>query len=295
VTLPIDGEYLEPSQRRDGTSFVLKNYLSGYAVEYEKTPFGQEEPETVEGRPTLLLVDDNHEILMILREYFVKDYNVILAIDGKEALEKCAQTPPDLIISDVMMPRMNGIELCASLKKNLRTCWIPIILLTAMSQVEDQIEGIEMGADAYIPKPFNPRLLKANVANLLSKSRQMRTGTPITQARQQIRDKKQRELFDRLVALVQERLSDPDFSVDHLCLELGMNRTSLFSMVKTTTGVSLGNYIRKIRLDKAAELLRTTDLTISEVGVRVGIDSPSYFTRTFKEQFGCSPSEYIRR
>ena len=232
----------------------------------------------MEGKPTILLVDDNHEILMILREYFVKDYNIIMAIDGQEALDKCNRSLPDIIISDVMMPRMNGIELCATLKKNLQTCFIPIILLTAKSQVEDQIEGIEMGADAYIPKPFNPRLLKATANNV----------------RQEIQDKKQREVFDKLVELVNANLTDQQFSVDHLCLELGMNRTKLYSFIKSTTGMSLGNYIRKIRLDKAAELLRTTDMSISEVGYAVGIESPSYFTRTFKEQFGSSPSEFIK-
>ena len=160
--------------------------------------------------------------------------------------------------------------------------------------VEEQIEGIEMGADAYIPKPFNPRLLKANVRNLLNKSHQMRNLPTANNVRQEIQDKKQREVFGKLVELVNANLTDQQFSVDHLCLELGMNRTKLYSFIKSTTGMSLGNYIRKIRLDKAAELLRTTDMSISEVGYAVGIESPSYFTRTFKEQFGSSPSEFIK-
>ena len=189
---------------------------------------------------------------------------------------------------------MNGIELCATLKKNLQTCFIPIILLTAKSQIEDQIEGIEMGADAYIPKPFNPRLLKANVRNLLNKSHQMRNLPTANNVRQEIQDKRQREMFDKLIELVNDNLTNQQFSVDHLCLELGMNRTKLYSFIKSTTGMSLGNYIRKIRLDKAAELLRTTDMSISEVGYAVGIESPSYFTRPFKEQFGSAPSEFIK-
>ena len=151
-----------------------------------------------------------------------------------------------------------------------------------------------MGADAYIPKPFNPRLLKANVRNLLNKSHQMRNLPTANNVRQEIQDKKQREVFDKLVELVNANLTDQQFSVDHLCLELGMNRTKLYSFIKSATGMSLGNYIRKIRLDKAAELLRTTDMSISEVGYAVGIESPSYFTRTFKEQFGSSPSEFIK-
>ena len=294
IALPISDTYLAKEEKIEESTFVLKDYLSNYAVEYEPLEIEETTAIYMEGKPTILLVDDNHEILMILREYFVKDYNIIMAIDGQEALDKCNRSLPDIIISDVMMPRMNGIELCATLKKNLQTCFIPIILLTAKSQVEDQIEGIEMGADAYIPKPFNPRLLKANVRNLLNKSHQMRNLPTANNVRQEIQDKKQREVFGKLVELVNANLTDQQFSVDHLCLELGMNRTKLYSFIKSTTGMSLGNYIRKIRLDKAAELLRTTDMSISEVGYAVGIESPSYFTRTFKEQFGSSPSEFIK-
>lgn len=295
IALPVSDKYLTKDEKMEESTFELKNYLSGYAVEYE--PLEIEESAMIyrEGKPTVLLVDDNHEILMILREYFVKDYNIIMAIDGQEALDKCNRSLPDIIISDVMMPKMNGIELCATLKKNLQTCFIPIILLTAKSQIEDQIEGIEIGADVYMPKPFNPRLLKANVRNLLNKSHQMR-GMPVAaNARQEILDKKQQELFDRMVELVHANLTNQQFSVDHLCLELGLNRTKLYSFIKSGTGMSLGNYIRKIRLDRAAELLKTTDMSISEVGYAVGIESPSYFTRSFKEQFGSSPSEFIKR
>lgn len=294
IALPISDKYLTKEEKTEENTFVLKDYLSNYAVEYE--PLEMEESTAIyrEGKPTILLVDDNHEILMILREYFAKDYNIIMAIDGQEALDKCNRTLPDIIISDVMMPKMNGIELCATLKKNLQTCFIPIILLSAKSQIEDQIEGIEMGADAYIPKPFNPRLLKASVRNLLNRSHQTRNLPAANNVRQEIQDKKQREIFDRLVELVNANLTNQQFSVDHLCLELGLNRTKLYSFIKSTTGMSLGNYIRKIRLDRAAELLKTTDMSISEVGYAVGIESPSYFTRTFKEQFGSSPSEFIK-
>lgn len=141
IALPISDTYLAKEEKIEESTFVLKDYLSNYAVEYEPLEIEETTAIYMEGKPTILLVDDNHEILMILREYFVKDYNIIMAIDGQEALDKCNRSLPDIIISDVMMPRMNGIELCATLKKNLQTCFIPIILLTAKSQVEDQIEG----------------------------------------------------------------------------------------------------------------------------------------------------------
>ena len=227
---------------------------------------------------------------MILKSLFAKDYNLVLASNGQEAIEKCNQHFPSLVISDVMMPKVDGFELCAILKKNLQTCFIPVILLTAKSEIEYQIEGIELGADAYLTKPFDIKLLKTNVRNLLNKSQ---LHPPAKNIRQKVIDQKQQEQLDKLTLLVMQNMQNSHFSVDNLCLELGMNRTKLYSFVKTATDLTLANYIRKIRLEKAAELLKTTDKLISEVCYEVGIDSPSYFTRAFKEQFGVSPSEFI--
>jgi len=292
ITFSMNDSYLLPEQKLQDSTFHLKEYLSDYAVEYEH--IGEDEEEILnlpqEDKPTLLLVDDNHEVLMILKNIFIKEYNIILASDGEQAIEKCNQHFPNLVISDVMMPKIDGFELCAMLKKNLQTCFIPVILLTAKSQIESQIEGIELGADAYLTKPFDVKLLKTNVRNLLNKSKQH---APIENIRQKVIDKKQQELLDKLTHLVVTNMQNPHFSVDNLCLELGMNRTKLYSFAKQATELTLANYIRKIRLDKAAELLKTTDKLISEVCYEVGIDSPSYFTRAFKEQFGVSPSEYI--
>ena len=292
ITFSMNDSYLLPEQKLQDSTFHLKEYLSDYAVEYEH--IGEDEEEILnlpqEDKPTLLLVDDNHEVLMILKNIFIKEYNIILASDGEQAIEKCNQHFPNLVISDVMMPKIDGFELCAILKKNLQTCFIPVILLTAKSQIESQIEGIELGADAYLTKPFDVKLLKTNVRNLLNKSKQH---APIENIRQKVIDKKQQELLDKLTHLVVTNMQNPHFSVDNLCLELGMNRTKLYSFAKQATELTLANYIRKIRLDKAAELLKTTDKLISEVCYEVGIDSPSYFTRAFKEQFGVSPSEYI--
>ena len=292
ITFSMNDSYLLPEQKLQDSTFHLKEYLSDYAVEYEH--IGEDEEEILnlpqEDKPTLLLVDDNHEVLMILKNIFIKEYNIILASDGEQAIEKCNQHFPNLVISDVMMPKIDGFELCAILKKNLQTCFIPVILLTAKSQIESQIEGIELGADAYLTKPFDVKLLKTNVRNLLNKSKQH---APIENIRQKVIDKKQQEQLDKLTHLVVTNMQNPHFSVDNLCLELGMNRTKLYSFAKQATELTLANYIRKIRLDKAAELLKTTDKLISEVCYEVGIDSPSYFTRAFKEQFGVSPSEFI--
>jgi len=295
IALPLNSSYLKPEEKSEKADFDIQEYLSDYALDYKPIEFDDTEIIPIEGKPTILLVDDNYEILMVLREFFIKEYNVVMASDGQEALEKCNTYFPDIVISDVMMPRIDGIELCTTLKESLRTCFIPVILLSAKALIENQIEGIETGADAYIPKPFNFTLLRATVRNLLKKSRQIKESLPPDNIRDNIKNQRQNELFDKLIHLVNSNLTNKDFSVEHLCLELGLNRTKLYSSIKSITGMSLANFIRKIRLDKAAELLRTTDMTISEVGFIVGLESPSYFTRAFKEQFGMSPSEYIRQ
>jgi YesN/AraC family two-component response regulator len=295
ISLPLGDSHLTKADRTGESGFSIKEYLSDYAPEYQPVETDEAETTHSEGKQTILIADDNYEILMVLREHLIKDYNIIMAVDGQDALEKCNSNFPDIVISDVMMPKMDGIELCTMLKESLRTCFIPVILLSAKVLIEHQIEGIEIGADAYIPKPFNFNLLKATIRNLLRKSRQIKDSMPQDNIRQNVIDQKQNELFKKLTNLVNSNLTNTDFSVDHLCLELGLNRTKLYSTIKSATGMSLGNYIRKIRLDKAAELLRTTDMTISEVGYTVGLESPSYFTRSFKEQFGVSPSEYIKQ
>jgi DNA-binding response OmpR family regulator/nitrogen-specific signal transduction histidine kinase len=297
IALPLDDKYLKKNEKVDETSFELGEYLSDYVFEYEQLEWDNSSETETENKPTLLLVDDNQEILMILRELFKNDYNTILAFDGEEALQKCNTQFPDLVISDVMMPKMNGIELCANLKKQLRTCFIPVILLSAKSLVEHQIEGVESGADAYIPKPFDIRLLKATAQNLLTRFIQLKDFNPAATAgnkRKEILDEKRQAFLAQLTGLVGANMNNPNFSIDHLCLELGINRSKLYSTIKEITGMTLGHYILKLRLDKAAELLKTTDITVTETCYRIGIDSPSYFSKAFKAQFGVAPSEFVK-
>ncbi len=297
IALPLDDSYLEKNEKVDESSFELGVYLADYAVKHDQLEWEDQTEEIVEDKPTLLLVDDNQEILMMLREHFKQDYNTILAFDGEEAFQKCTTQFPDLVISDVMMPKMNGIELCANLKKHLHTCLIPIILLSAKALVEHQIEGVESGADAYIPKPFDIKLVKATVRNLLLRAGQLKDFNPAKVAinqRKKIFDEKREAFFIQLTNLVEANINNPDFSVDHLCLELGINRSKLYSTIKEMSGITLGHFILKMRLDKAAELLKTTDMTITETCYQIGIESPSYFSKAFKIQFGVSPSEFTK-
>lgn len=304
IFIPMTYDYLTPDQKIGESVFDVKDYLNTYEAEYEKVgtrlPSLQEDKEGSEHSQTIMVVDDNLEILDLLYDFFSKDYDVVVAKDAGEALEKASKKLPDLIISDIMMPGMDGMEFCRKMKNDLRTCHIPVVLLTAMAHEENRIEGIETGADAYIAKPFNPRLLTATVKNLLARNNRQNSierdshKEENTFIRQEILDKKERDLFERFEALVKDNFTNPDYTVDDIWKDLNINRTRLYTMVKDTTGISMGNYIKKLRLEKASELLLTTDLSVAEVAYNVGIESHAYFTRSFRLQYGMSPTEWIK-
>lgn len=297
IGIPLDDSYLKDVDKSEMSRFDMEKYLSNVALEYEDLKNGEEADIFNNNMPTILLVDDNKDILMVLNSALNNEYNILTAQDGEEALLISNSHHPNLIITDVMMPRMDGVELCSRLKNNLQTCLIPIVMLTAKAMVENQIEGIESGADAYISKPFDMRVIKATVRNLIRKTEQIqelsKDNTRFQQGiKQKLKDKETCELFAKFVDLVEKNLSNPEFSVDFLSSEIALNRTKLYSTIKDITGMTLGQYILKLRLERAANLLSTTNMTVTEVVFNVGIESPSYFTRAFKTQFGISPSSF---
>lgn len=298
IAIPLDDSYLKDTDKSEKSKFDLEEYLYTIATEYEGLNNNREDLNIINGNiPTILLVDDNKEILMLLKSVLKNDYNILTALDGEEALQISSSHYPDLIITDVMMPKIDGIDLCTQLKNNLQTCLIPIIMLTAKAMPEDQIEGIESGADAYISKPFDLRIIKATVKNLLRKTKQIqelnKDSADLQQGiKQKLKDEETYNLFTKFVDLVEDNISNPNFSVDFLCSELALNRTKLYSTIKDITEMTLGQYILKLRLDKAANHLKTTNMTVTEVAFKVGIESPSYFTKAFKAQFGFSPSDF---
>lgn len=305
IFIPMTYDYLRPDQKVGESVFDMKEYLKVYGAEYEtirRRTAETAEAELTDDRPLIMVVDDNKEILDLLYDFFSGDYDVVIAESAEEALEKASQKLPDLIISDIMMPGIDGIEFCSRLKTNMHTCHIPVILLTAMAHEENQIEGIEVGADAYVAKPFNPRLLTATVKNLINRNRRENTGVEkaaagddtVVSVRQEIKDRKEHELFAKFEALVRENFTNYDYTVEDIWKGLGLNRTRLYNMVKETSGMSLGNYIKKLRLEYAAELLLTTDLSIAEIAYKVGIESHAYFTRSFRQQYNMSPTEWIK-
>ncbi|NDV84117.1 hybrid sensor histidine kinase/response regulator transcription factor [Bacteroides sp. 51] len=297
IGIPLDDSYLKEVDKSEMSRFNLEEYLCNVALEYEESGNRDETDIVDDNKPTILLVDDNKDILMALKSALNSEYNILTAQDGEEALFISNSHYPSLIITDVMMPRMDGVELCSRLKNNLQTCLIPVVMLTAKAMVENQIEGIESGADAYISKPFDLRIIKATVRNLIKKAEQIqelsKDNTHFQQGiKQKLKDKETCDLFAKFVDLVERNLSNPDFSVDFLSAEMGLNRTKLYSTIKDITEMTLGQYILKLRLERAANLLSTTNMTVTEVVFNVGIESPSYFTRAFKTQFGISPSSF---
>lgn len=297
IGIPLDDSYLKDANKSETSKFDIEKYLYNISTEYEELNKGEELSIIDGSRPTILLVDDNEEMLMVLKSVLKNDYNILTAPDGEQALQMTNTHYPDLIITDVMMPEIDGIELCAKLKNNLQTCLIPVVMLTAKAMPENQIEGIESGADAYISKPFDLGIIKATVKNLLKRTRQIhelnKDNSHLQQGiKQRLKDEEAYSFFTKFVDLVETNISNPDFSVDFLCSETGLNRTKLYSTIKDITEMTLGQYILKLRLDKAANLLSTTNKTVTEVVFSVGIESPSYFTKAFKAQFGVSPSDF---
>lgn len=297
IGIPVDDSYLKDIYKSEIGKSNKEEPPSNLGNEYQELNNAEEVSIVNSNKSTILLVDDNKEILMVLKSVLKNDYNILTALDGEEALLISSSHYPDLIITDVMMPKLNGIHLCAKLKNNLQTCLIPVIILTAKVLIENQIEGIESGADAYIAKPFDLRLIRATVKNLLKKVKQIQelnqNNTYLHQGiKQKLKDEETYIFFTRFVELVEKNLSNSSFSVDFLSSELMLNRTRLYSTIKDITGMTLGHYILKHRLEKAANLLRTTNLTVTEVVFSVGIESPSYFTKAFRAQFGVSPSDF---
>ena len=248
-------------------------------------------------KPTLLIIDDNNDIRQYERTLLQNDYIVLEASDGKEGLEIAKKEVPDLVICDVMMPVMDGLEFTEQLKTNMATSHIPVIMLTAKNLEEHRAEGYEHGADSYITKPFHSKVLLARIDNLLKQRKLLKNlyRTTAQTAEQQIEesqlDNRDKQFMKQLHDIIQAHLSDTDFSVEDIGMEIGLSRVQLYRKVKAMTGSSVVDLIRKSRLAKARRLLASRSMSVSEVAYEVGFSSPSYFTKCFKDEFGMLPGE----
>ncbi len=251
--------------------------------------------EVIFDENTVLLVEDNDEIIDYIQHILEGKYNIIVTRNGREGLDQIREVHPDLIITDIMMPVMDGIEMTRKLKENFETSHIPVVMLTAKSQIEVQIEGIETGAEAYILKPFDAGYLKAVVANILKQReiiiQKFRDKTDIDTKSLKLTTRD--ELFlKEIVRLIDENYSDPSFNVERLVDKSTVGRTVFYNKVKGLTGLSPVEFLRQMRLKNAANLLIESGYNVSEVGYMSGFNDIKYFSKCFKVQFGMTPTEY---
>ena len=247
-------------------------------------------------RPTILVIDDNNDIRQYEHTLLQDDYIVMEAVDGKEGLEIAKKEVPDLVICDVMMPVMDGLEFTEQLKTGTATSHIPVIMLTAKNLEEHRAEGYEHGADSYITKPFHSKVLLARIENLLKQRKLLKKLFQGSQeAEQEIAEShledRDKQFLKQLHAIIQQNLSDSEFSVEDIGKQIGLSRVQLYRKVKAMTGSSVVDLLRKARLTKAKRLLETRSMSVSEVAYDVGFSAPSYFTKCFKEEYGILPGE----
>lgn len=248
-------------------------------------------------RYRVLIVEDDEEIRRYIRSELDSDFRIYECTNGREGLETILKEKPDLVISDVMMPEMDGITLCRKIKQNININHIPIILLTAKSKAEDQIEGLEIGADAYIVKPFNTELLRTTISNLIANRERLR-GKLVGE--QQVEEKitkiemksNDEILMSKVMKTINDHLADPTLNVEMLAANVGMSRVHMHRKLKELTNQSARDFIRSIRLKQAANLLREKNLSVSEVAYATGFSNLSHFSNTFRDLYGISPSEY---
>ena len=258
----------------------------------------EEEPEKDydSSKPSVLVIDDNADIRSYVYSLLHTDYTVIEAADGSDGIRKAMKYVPDLIISDVMMPGIDGIECCRRLKSELQTCHIPVILLTACSLDEQRIQGYDGGADSYISKPFSSQLLLDRVRNLIDSHRRLKQffGDRHTLAKEDVCDM-DKNFVEKFKSLLDAKLGDSNLNVEDLGKDMGLSRVQLYRKIKSLTNYSPNELLRIARLKKAASLLASSDMTVAEIGYEVGFSSPSYFTKCYKEQFGESPTDFLKR
>ena len=264
--------------------------------ELENRPFAYKEDDSELRKPKLLVVEDNDELRHFIRDSFMEQYQVIEACDGEEGIGKLKDEFPDIVISDVMMPKMDGFELCKKIKSDIEVSHTPVILLTAKNSDESKISGGEVGADSYITKPFSLKLLQLTIQNILENRKRLKdmyANDIFIEAREMGTTKRDKDFIDFLISIVERNIDNTNLDVELICNEAGMSRTKLYSKIQNLTGQPVGEFIRKIRLKKAAQIIVSEDVSIVEVMERVGIQSQSYFTKAFKKEFGKTPTKFL--
>ena len=291
VKLPTDKSVYQPCD------FLQASELEATHYTQQQVPYQELMPEPMNDRK-VLIVEDDADVANFLKQTLGRFFETETASDGSEALQRLAETTIDLVVSDVLMPIMDGYELTRQIRKNPKTQTLPIILLTALSSDEQRLKGIKHGADAYLTKPFDARLLITTCSQLIEqrdKLRQHFGEQPVAKVAtppEIIVEERDKQLLDMMNRWLSDHLSSPSLSVDEMAEAMGYRRSIFFRKVKALTGQTPADYIRTLRMNRAAELLREETITVAEVAYKVGINEPHYFTKVFKQQFGISPKKY---
>jgi signal transduction histidine kinase/DNA-binding response OmpR family regulator len=273
----------------DVSSFIPENNRESFS-EQEKT-------EITKDLPILLIVEDNLDVTRYLKSLLITSYNVYMAMNGREGLDKALELIPDIVISDVMMPEMDGFTLCEKLKTDERTSHIPVILLTARSSDVSKLEGLETGADDYLIKPVNAKELLTRIKNLIEQRRRLRErfSRDVTLSPKDIAVTSADQRFlEKAIEIVEKEMKEPDFSVEQFSKEVGMSTSQLYRKIHALTNQSPVEFIRTFRLKRAAFLLKQKFGNVAEIAFEVGFNNLSYFAKCFRELFGKSPSEYSK-
>jgi YesN/AraC family two-component response regulator len=299
ITLPV----YTPGLLSGNNKFILTSKLSVVFNDQRIAQYIQEESgdhklkeASYNRSDKILVVDDNYDLRNYIKNCLKDNYIVIEANNGKEGFILAKSKMPQLIISDIMMPEMDGIEFCHMIKSDISTSHIPVMLLTAKAGIESQLEGYHEGADEYIIKPFQKDLMIVRIENLIASRKKLREAfkskidiEPHDIAVTSVDEK----FLQKALEIIEKNISDPDFGSPELVAGLGLSRTFIHLKFKKLTNFSTGEFIKNVRLKRAGQLLKQRKHRISEVGYMVGFANPKYFSKSFKVQFGCSPAQYI--
>ena len=302
------GKDLELKQAADKVEVKITEILEKSGRRPAREEIEEEEEVTTthpQGRQAcknfnILIADDDVEIANYIRNELGRWYRFDAATNGKEALKALLTSDYDLVISDIMMPEMDGIALLKSIKGNVNISDIPVILLTSRSEVSDRLEGLKRGADAFIAKPFNMEELHILIDNLIDNVRRLRGKFSGAQTQEEKVEKVEVRgnndvLMDRIMKCINENLQDPDFNVEKLTEKVGISRAQLHRKMKEITGISTGDFIRNLRLEQAARLIREKKINVTQVAYAVGFNNQTHFSTVFKKHYGMTPTEYIER
>lgn len=284
----------------DMNSFVLElpvKQAEQITIEHPQEETAAVLPEFDSSRHSILIVEDSSEMRNYLAQELSTEYNILTAANGADALETAHKEKIDLVISDIMMPIMDGCELCNRIKSDSNLSHVPVILLTAAVGVETRIETLESGADGYIEKPFPIELLRSNISNLFRNkeiSYKQFISKPLTHYNSLTSNKVDQEYMDKIHDFIMKHISEPDLNIESLTMQIGTSKSSLYRKLKANTGLSINEYIRLCRLKQAAELLSSQKYKINEVAFMTGFSSPSYFATCFLKQFNITPSEFVK-